>query len=225
VQPLIMIKGNPHKAVIFDLDGTLIDSAPSILASFAGALKDEGVEPLVPLTERIIGPPLRQTLEQLTGWSDPAALDRLAAGFKTRYDSEGYRTSRVYDGVEQMLSALSDRGVTMAIATNKRRAPTVKILEHFGWQRHFRMVGTLDTASPAHPDKGTMIAFLLGELSLDPQQSLYIGDTRGDGDAASANGVEFWAANWGYGAWERASLPANWRLLESPAEILERLSA
>ena len=159
----------------------------------------------------------------LSGWSDPAALDRLAAGFKNRYDAEGYLATRVYHGIHDMLCALSDGGVVMAIATNKRRAPTVKILEHFGWERHFRMVGTLDTPTPAHPDKASMIAALLQELSLVPEQSLYIGDTLGDGEAAAANGLEFWAAAWGYGAWERAALPERWHLLDTPAQILQRL--
>lgn len=208
-----------YTSVIFDLDGTLIDSSPSILKCFAHVLKECGLQPLVPLADSLIGPPLRQTLVSLTGITDSAFLDRIIDGFKECYDTEGYKETRVYDGVDAMLAQLAERDITLAIATNKRRTPTLKILEHLGWERYFRMVGTVDTPSPPHADKAALIRFLLDNFGANAQLSLYVGDKWEDGEAAQANGMPFAAVGWGYGEWDKALMPRNWYLIDSPHEF------
>jgi phosphoglycolate phosphatase len=70
------------KSIIFDLDGTLADSSPSILASFHEAFQSQGVRPVSPLTSDIIGPPLGQALDQLLGRVDPALRAKLTQAFK-----------------------------------------------------------------------------------------------------------------------------------------------
>jgi phosphoglycolate phosphatase len=210
------------QSVIFDLDGTLIDSSPSILKCFGQVLNEHGLTPLVPLNDALIGPPLRQTLVNLTGATDSAFLDRLVDGFKACYDTEGYKEARVYDGVEAMLVQLAESGITLAIATNKRRIPTLKILEYLGWERYFRVVGTLDTSFPPHADKAAMIHSLLNELSISAAASLYLGDKLEDGKAADANKMPFIAAGWGYGEWNVGTISADWNLVDSPAEFMKK---
>ena len=207
-------------AIIFDLDGTLIDSAPSILASFRLVLEEAGISPQVPLTPSLIGPPLRQTLTTISGIAPGPLLDELAAAFARIYDSTGYRATVVYTGVPELLQELAGAGVVLAIATNKRRVPTLKILEHFGWDGYFGRVGTLDTPTPPHADKGALIAALLADLDLEPRRTLYVGDKSEDGEAADANGMNFIAAGWGYGRWEQPSLPGHWKYACLPIEIL-----
>ena len=77
----------PH--IVFDLDGTLIDSAPAILASFRAAFVHTGIAPAVAIDESVIGPPLTETLQLLSGSDDPALIGRLAEAFKASYDGAG----------------------------------------------------------------------------------------------------------------------------------------
>lgn len=204
-------------AIIFDLDGTLIDSAPSILASFRLVLEEAGISPRAPLTPSLIGPPLRQTLTTISGIDPGPRLEELAAAFARIYDSTGYRATAVYPGIPELLQELAGAGVPLAIATNKRRVPTLKILEHFRWVDYFRRVGTLDTPTPPHADKGALITTLLADLDLEPRRTLYVGDKREDGEAADANGLPFLAVAWGYGTWAAAHMPANWQLAATAA--------
>ena len=209
-----------HQAVIFDLDGTLINSSPSILSCFRQALKDEGLTPLLPLSDSLIGPPLRQTLINLTGVTDNAVLDRLVDGFKASYDTEGYKDTLLYDGVELLLASLAELNIPLAIATNKRRIPTLKILEHLGWNGYFRCVGTLDTPFPPHTDKAALIRYLLTEIGVTAEKSLYVGDKWEDGVAADANGMAFRAAGWGYGEWDAADIPPGWQVIKTAHELV-----
>ena len=127
---MTMQRSIPYNAVLFDLDGTLIDSSPSILSCFGRVLDEAGLQPLVPLSNSLIGPPLRQTLINLTGLTDNGQLNQLIERFKVYYDSEGYKASKVYDGIETILDHLVQSGISLAIATNKRRVPTLKIIEY-----------------------------------------------------------------------------------------------
>jgi phosphoglycolate phosphatase len=217
---MTMKNSSTYDAIIFDLDGTLIDSSPSILNCFGHALSEAGLQPLVPLNDSLIGPPLRQTLINLTGLTDNSLLDRLADGFKECYDTVGYKATQVYNGVEDMLGHLAECNIPLAIATNKRRVPTLKILEHLGWTKYFRIVGTLDTPVPPHADKAALIRFLLNELDAHAEKSLYVGDKWEDGEAAASNGMLFCAAGWGYGKWNSINLPTSWHVASSAQDLI-----
>lgn len=215
------MKLNSCQALIFDLDGTLIDSSPSILECFRRVLEEANLQPVVPLDNSLIGPPLRRTLKNLTGLLDGDALEMLVDDFRENYDSEGYMGTRVYPGVEDLLSKLASNGILMAIATNKRQTPTLKILEHFGWGKYFHFVGTLDNLSNPHTDKASLIKSILADTKADAKTVYYIGDKREDGEAAAANGIPFIAAGWGYGNWDGMEMPADWLLVRSPQEITD----
>ena len=209
----------PFQAVIFDLDGTLIDSAPGILYGFESALKRAGIKPLVPISTSLIGPPLRQTLATLTGVNIETELDALIEFFKDSYDSNGYQTTRVYDGVEELLAFFANKQIPMAIATNKRKVPTLKILKFLGWESYFQETGTLDSTTPPYPDKAVLINTLLNKLGVAAATSVYIGDTRGDGEAAEANLMPFIAVGWGYGKWQLETMKDGWHYAGSPDSI------
>ena len=215
------MEGSPSlRSVIFDLDGTLIDSSPSILECFATVLANAGLHPVVPLDSSLIGPPLRQTLMNISGLSSGEQVDGLVRGFQEIYDVEGYKSSRVYPGVEELLCRLAASDIPLAIATNKRRTPTLKILDYLGWSGYFRVVGTLDTPVPPHANKAALIRSIVEEMRLSPESSLYVGDKLEDGEAAEANRMPFFAAGWGYGDWGAIAMPPGWRLIRSPHEIV-----
>ena len=207
----------PH--ILFDLDGTLIDSAPAILASFREAFASTGVAAVRSIDESVIGPPLTETLQLLSGSNDPALIGRISDAFKASYDSEGYQQTAAYAGVGTMLEALKDAGLQLSIATNKRILPTRLILAHLGWLDHFEHIYALDLFEPRLPDKAAMIRRLMADHELPEGSSIYIGDRSEDGESADANQLPFIAATWGYGSIEAAAMAGHWRAAASPAEL------
>ena len=203
-------------AVLFDFDGTLIDSAPGILASFEAALRATGLTPAVPLSSALIGPPLAQTAATLLGGDDPAAVQALVAAFRTDYDTAGYRATAVYEGVPEMLSALQGAGIALHIVTNKRIAPTRRILEHLGWTPRFTGVYALDALDPAAPHKPALVTEVLHREALAAARCWMVGDSAEDRRAAETNGLRFFGAAWGYGTAAAGGL-------DHPLELLRAL--
>lgn len=212
-----------YRHVLFDLDGTLIDSAPAILASFRAAFAAAGVSPVRPIEASVIGPPLAETLALLSGSSDPERLAELAARFAETYDNEGLLATTAYAGVDGALRALAAAGMTLSIATNKRIFPTRKILEHLGWSALFRHVYALDLFTPRLADKATMLGRLLADQAIAREQAIYVGDREEDGLAALGNGLPFLAATWGYGSLTPSELQPGWGLLTRPEDLLAAL--
>ncbi|MEY3465067.1 MAG: HAD family hydrolase [Steroidobacteraceae bacterium] len=205
-------------AVLFDFDGTLVDSAESVLASLAHALRESNVTPVVPLTRNIIGPPLRQTLATLAGRDDVALIDDLARVFRADYDSVGYLRTEVYAGVPEMLQSLRAAGMQLHIVTNKRIAATHKILGHLGWTSWFSGIYALDALTPPAPDKPHLVRHVLQTESLAAPQTWMVGDSAEDQRSAMQNALRFFAAGWGYG--NAAMDGADTVTLTAPAQLL-----
>ncbi|MFZ2267688.1 MAG: HAD hydrolase-like protein [Azonexus sp.] len=208
-----------HPHILFDLDGTLIDSAPAILASFREAFARTGIAPARSINESVIGPPLVETLQLLSGSDDPALIARLVEAFKASYDSEGYKATAAFAGVGELLAELAGAGLTLSIATNKRLHPTRLILDHLGWSGHFAHVYALDLFTPRLPDKAAMIARLLADQNIAREQAIYIGDRSEDGESADANGLPFIAVTWGYGSLTAAEMRTDWRAVAQPEAL------
>jgi len=209
-------------ALVFDLDGTLVDSASGILATMASVVAEAGLTAKVDLGPQLIGPPLKTTLARITGLDDDGLLEALGQAFKRRYDAEVALHTHPYPGIAEALAAFWQRGMPMHLATNKRSTPTQQILKAQGWDRYFKSVYTQDGITLGYPNKAAMLDALLQEQSLVHERALYIGDTREDGLSALANDMCFAAASWGYGGnpelWE---LPDPWHTLEQPVDLLD----
>ena len=206
----------PH--VLFDLDGTLIDSAPAILASYREAFAAAGRTPVMPIDAGIVGPPLLETLEMLTGSTDPALIAELAAHFKASYDTTGYRQTAAYDGVGDMLARLAAGDCRLAIATNKRLHPTRLILQHLGWAGHFDAVYALDMFEPRLPDKATMIARLMADRGIPRDIAVYVGDRSEDGESAMPTTCPSSPPPGATAAWTQP----RWRRTGAPSPALRR---
>lgn len=214
------LSGKTAAGIVFDLDGTLIDSSPSILSAFAATLSLHDIRPAVQLESSIIGPPLREILGKLAATTDPVLLDALGATFKNHYDTQGYKSTSVFAGISAMLLELGRRSIPLYIATNKRLRPTRLIVDHLGWAERFRGVYSLDCIVPHLLNKAAMLRHVLGEVGIDPAQTFYVGDKLEDGFAADENALPFVAACWGYGALGEAEIRPNWRASNSPEDVL-----
>ena len=185
--------------IIFDLDGTLIDSASSILEAFKRVLHEFSYTPKMPLNSDLIGPPLISTLQNITGESDSVRLLALADAFKKNYDNHAYALSVPYAGIDQVLEKLTRQKKRLYVATNKRLQPTQKIMQLLNWEHYFFAVYTIDRITPSHANKAAMLAALVFDLKLEPKNCVYIGDRLEDAQAANHSAMKFIYADWGYG--------------------------
>lgn len=211
---------NPMRYLMFDLDGTLIDSAPSILESFAAVLDAFGITPVVALESGIIGPPLAATLQHISGVGDTSRLSAMADAFKAHYDEAGYKKTVPYADIDDVLAELHRRGNPLYIVTNKRIAPTRKILAHLGWADLFSGVYAQDAFVPALSSKAAVIGAALRSHEIKTADAVYVGDREEDGEAATANQLPFVWAQWGYGSEITTALLETCRAIDSPHELL-----
>jgi HAD superfamily hydrolase (TIGR01549 family) len=184
--------------VLFDLDGTLTDSADGIVASFRHALAAVGC--LSPdlddeaLTRRIVGPPMARTLESMLGGQAEAAL----AAYRADYTTRGWSMNNVFDGIEDLLKDLHTRGVRLAVATSKNEVTARRILEHFGLDGYFEVIAGA-SSDGTRAEKADVVAHALAQLSPLPERVLMVGDRRHDVEGAAAHGIDTVVVGWGYG--------------------------
>jgi phosphoglycolate phosphatase len=196
--------------ILFDLDGTLIDSSPGILASFGRVLAAHGLQPAVPLEACLIGPPLATTLRKVSGLGDigdEALLGRLVEAFKQDYDTAGYRTTEVFPGVAAGLAQLAGAGARLFIVTNKRLVPTRRIVEALGLAQLFAGIHTRDESEPPAPSKSAVTQRIIALHGIDRGHACFVGDSDEDAAAAHENGLTFIHAVYGYGAAGIAAQP------------------
>ncbi len=183
--------------LIYDLDGTLINSSAGILAAVGKILEENNMTPACQLSANLIGPPLKEMLSVVAGSEDSVLIDSLAGQFMKAYDSYGYLETTCFDGVERMLGELYKQGYPLYIATNKREHPTLKILELLGWNEYFNQVCALDQF-PDLAGKGALLEWMIVDLGLSPQNTIYIGDRNADHQAAHQAKLGYLMAKWGY---------------------------
>ncbi|MCA0273887.1 MAG: phosphoglycolate phosphatase [Proteobacteria bacterium] len=172
--------------IVFDLDGTLIDSAPDIHAAVARMLKAEGLEPL-PLAEArgFIGNGVAVLVERVMAAVGlaPAEHPRLLARFQAEYDAAPSALTRVFDGAEAALTALGAAGHPLGVCSNKPEATSRAILADLGLLRHFCAIVGGDSLPVRKPHPGPLLeAFRL----LGAETGLYVGDSEVDAETAEA---------------------------------------
>jgi phosphoglycolate phosphatase len=181
--------------VIFDLDGTLTDSAEGIVASFLHALTHIGAAvPEGDLAAQIVGPPMDDTFRAMFG---DAAEDGIAA-FRAEYGARGWAMNTLFDGIEPLLADLRAAGVRLAVATSKLEPTARRILAHFGLDGYFEVIAG---AAPdgSRKSKEEVLAHALEQLQPLPERVLMVGDRSHDVHGAAAHGIDTVVVGWGYG--------------------------
>jgi phosphoglycolate phosphatase-like HAD superfamily hydrolase len=181
--------------VIFDLDGTLTDSAEGIVASFVHALAHIGAAvPEGDLAARIVGPPMDDTFRALLGDSAEEAI----TAFRAEYATRGWAMNTLFDGIEALLTDLRAAGVRLAVATSKLEPTARRILGHFGLDQHFEVIAG---AAPdgSRKSKEEVLVHALERLQPLPERVLMVGDRSHDVHGAAAHGIDTVVVGWGYG--------------------------
>lgn len=188
--------GSAPQLVIFDLDGTLTDSAQGIVASFLHALEHVGAPvPDGDLAAHIVGPPMDDTFRALgLGEHTGAAI----AAFRAEYGSRGWAMNSPYEGIAALLEDLRNADVRLAVATSKLEPTAQRILRHFGLDHYFEVIAG---ACPDGTRKGKqgVLAHALAQLQPLPERVLMVGDRSHDVDGAAAHGIDTVVVGWGYG--------------------------
>jgi phosphoglycolate phosphatase len=183
--------------VIFDLDGTLTDSAPGIVASFLQALGAIGATaPDGDLAGLVVGPPMHQTLTSM-GLGDRAS--EAFAAYRADYTTRGWAMNSLFDGISDLLTDLRAVGVRLAVATSKNELTARQIIEHFGIDAHFEVIAGA-SSDGSRSAKADVVAHALAQLGPLPERVLMVGDRSHDVKGAAAHGIDTVVVEWGYGA-------------------------
>jgi phosphoglycolate phosphatase len=196
-----MTAGTP-KVLVFDWDGTLVDSTRAIVIAMQNAAADLGLPaPTSAQASHVIGLGLHDALQIAVPALTPASLPAYVERYRVHYMSRDAQLG-AFEGIEPMLDALSQAGIALAVATGKSRHGLNRALDQFDWRRRFVATRCADEGEPKpHP---WMLQDLALELDIAPSDILMVGDTTHDLGMARAAGAL--AIGVTYGAHERAEL-------------------
>ncbi len=207
----------------FDLDGTLADTDCDIRLAWKDSLRDLGLVCPDFDTRFVAGPPIEEMIKALF---PNEYTDALAAQMRTlfgqHYDHDGFPNTREYPGVLDAVRTLKTRGARLYIVTNKRYAGALAMARQFGWLDVFEALytGDMHKDDPAIGKlrKPELLARVMKEVGAIAAQSVMIGDTQNDFEAAAKNGIESIGVTWGYGKPEELRQAS--RIISNPTELL-----
>lgn len=210
--------------VFFDLDGTLTDSRPGILAGAAYALGRLGIPtPAEEVSTGFIGPPLYDSFRRYYGLDDADAR-RAVALYREYYGKTGLLENSVYAGVEEMLCRLRESGCRLFVATGKPWQYAERILGAFGLSRYFEKIYGSEFDG-TRGDKGELLAYALTDSGVPAERSIMVGDRSYDMCAARENRASALGALWGYGSREELLSSGAQITAETPADATAAILA
>jgi phosphoglycolate phosphatase len=198
--------------VVFDLDGTILDSLPGIEASVRVAFAACGQAAPTGGLREFIGPPIRTIIARAGKITDEATLDALESAFRSDYDREGWQRTICFPEAAHVLRIMHQHRHRLFVASNKPQQVSLKILEKEQIVDAFEAIVTRDSRFPLYECKEEMIATLLAERCIAAENSVMVGDTMEDAKAAAAVGIGFIYMTHGYGMVDTASAPVACKL-------------
>lgn len=183
--------------ILFDLDGTLWDSAPGIINCFRYTFDRMGYEMPENLMS-LIGPPIYDTFAETCGMNQSQVAEAVSI-YREQYAAKGLFESSVYDGIENMLGYLKNSGKTLLVATSKPEPFAVKILDKFGLAKYFNIIGGADIKGSRN-NKHEIIEYVLSLAGISERnKAIMVGDRKHDIIGARKCRIACMAVLWGYG--------------------------
>jgi len=188
--------------IAFDLDGTLVDTAPDLIATLNTVFADKGLPPVEYAAAReMIGGGVKILLERGLATHGiaftPADLDGLYSIYLERYAAHIADRSLIFPGLLPALDTLSERGFRFAVCTNKLEWLSVRLLDALGLSERFEAICGQDTFGVAKPDP-EMLRRTIRQAGGDPGSALMVGDSATDINTARAAGIPVVAVDFGY---------------------------
>ncbi len=216
-------RAHPYTAILFDLDGTIVDSAPGITATLAYTFERLGLP--VPTPAELlewVGPPILDSFRDLAGF-DPELSQRALDIYREKYLSTGVYDAALYPGITAVLHAIGESDIPLSLATSKPETPARAVLEHF------QVADVFDELTGASDDelrsaKKDVVEEALRRLQVggaDLSRPVLIGDRHHDVEGAAHHGVPTIFVTWGYGAPAEAAGAV--AVVHTPAELLPLL--
>lgn len=213
-------------AVMFDLDGTLLDTIEDLADSMNAVLAKEGL-PTEPVEKHkfMVGDGVRSyVLRALPAdrRDDAALVERISQKYRAKYAASWHRKTKPYEGICEMLSALVAKGLRLTVLSNKPDDFSRQMVGHFLGQFNFDVVrGALETM-PLKPDPAAARE-IAGEMGVAPANFLYLGDTATDMKTAQSAGMFAVGALWGFRPREELQQAGAQALIEHPLDLLKLL--
>ena len=209
----------PYSCILFDLDGTIVDSAPGITSTLAYMFERLG-KPIPTPSELLqyVGPPLLDSFRDLAGFDAEESAVALEI-YREKYLNVGAYDATQYAGVGLVLKAVHESPLRMSLATSKPETPATLILEHFNLARYFDVItgASDDEVRSAKKDVVAEALIRLEALGADISRPVLVGDREHDVHGAAANNVPTIFVDWGYGSLaEQAGAVA---VVETPEEL------
>lgn len=211
------------KLIIFDLDGTLLDTVEDLAGACNHILTEEGYTPYPVAQYRIfVGNGITKLIERAIPAEarDPEYIERLRQRFIEYYTRHIDEKTRPYDGIPQLLAELDARGVRLAIASNKFQEGTAFLAERFFPDIRFAAVFGQRQGVPTKPDP-TVVGEIISIAGAERADTLYIGDSDVDMQTAINAGVESVGVSWGFRGAEELRQSGAAHIVAHPSEILQ----
>lgn len=193
----VMGRSMETELVIFDMDGTMADTAPGILSSFMAVPSELGIpKPPVEAYYSYMGGPLVDNMASIYGIDRITAV-RAAEIFRKHYESVGFLNAVLYPGMKDLIRSLYGRGVKLGVATMKLDEYAKQLMVRWGIDDMFTEVVGADSMSTVR--KTDMIDRCVHAAGTVPKKTIMVGDTANDYRAAMESGIGFVAVTYGYG--------------------------
>ncbi len=186
--------------ILFDLDGTLSDSAEGITKSVAYALEKYGFYEDYKSLGFFVGPPLKDVYRKKYGMTEEQSEDALML-FRERFERLGIFENSAYDGVEEMLDTLLQAGKKLVLATSKPEKYAKQIIERYGFTKYFYFIGGASMDESKRTTKEKVIEYCLEKMgNVSPQNCVMVGDREHDCKGAAKFGIRTVGVLYGYGS-------------------------
>ena len=213
-----------YKAVIFDLDGTLVDTLADLTDAINFALK-KLAQPARTVDEcrMMIGSGVRKFVKRALTEDKQHLVDDILSEMRAFYTQNCLKQARLYDGIAQMVAQLTGRGIALAVCTNKDQGDARQIIDHFFGGSVFDPVIGARQGCPIKPHRQAT-APIVDSFGLDPREMVFVGDSDIDIATAENGQMPFIGVSWGFRSVDELQAAGAKIIIDFPEELVELVS-